>query len=82
LLARAFEETARATLTAAAIKSKMVALDPSFYEHNYGYRDFREFLNRFPSASVRPIAEWGHHAGTHQRHVTADRSSALVGGNP
>jgi hypothetical protein len=49
LLVRAFEETARATLTASAIKSRMVALDSSFDERNYGCRSFRDFLGRFPS---------------------------------
>jgi len=48
LLVRAFEETARTTLTASAIKSKMVALDSSFDERNYGCRSFRDFLDRFP----------------------------------
>jgi hypothetical protein len=50
LLIRAFEETAKATLTASAIKSKskMVALDSSFDERNYGCRSFRDFLDRFP----------------------------------
>jgi hypothetical protein len=47
-LVRAFEETARTTLTASAIKGKMVALDSSFYERNYGRRSFRDFLDRFP----------------------------------
>ncbi len=45
LLIRAFEETARATLTASAITSKMVALGSSFDERNYGCRSF---LDRFP----------------------------------
>jgi hypothetical protein len=45
LLIRAFEETARATLTASAVKNKMVALDSSFGEHNYGCRSFRDFLD-------------------------------------
>ena len=45
---RAFEETARATLTASAIKSRMVVLGSSFDERNYGCRSFRDFLDRFP----------------------------------
>ena len=50
LLVRAFEETARTTLTASALKSKskMVALDSSFDERNYGCRSFCDFLDRFP----------------------------------
>jgi OST-HTH/LOTUS domain len=38
----------KATLTASAVKNKMVALDSSFDEHNYGCRSFRDFLDRFP----------------------------------
>lgn len=49
LLVQAFEETARTTLTASAIKSKMVALESSFDERNYGCRSFRD---RFPARQV------------------------------
>lgn len=49
LLIRAFEDSAKATLTASAVKNKMVALDSSFDERNYGCRSFRDFLDHFPS---------------------------------
>ena len=46
LLVRAFEESNAETLTAGGLKSKMLALDPAFDEHNYGCRSFRAFLSR------------------------------------
>jgi NYN domain/OST-HTH/LOTUS domain len=48
LLIRAFEEAGAETMTAGGLKSKMLALDPAFDEHNYGFRSFREFLSRLP----------------------------------
>jgi hypothetical protein len=48
LLARAFEESGSETMTAGGLKSKMLALDPSFDEHNYGARSFRAFLTLLP----------------------------------
>jgi hypothetical protein len=57
LLVRAFEETARTTLTASAFKSKMVALDSSFAERNYGCRSFRDSLTAFPGGSGGPGAQ-------------------------
>ena len=54
LLVRAFEETARTTLTAAALKGKMAALDSSFDERNYGCRSFRTFWTASPAASGGP----------------------------
>jgi hypothetical protein len=48
LLVRAFEESGAATLTAGGLKSKMLALDPAFDEHNYGARSFRAFLAMLP----------------------------------
>ncbi len=38
LLVRAFEESNAETMTAGGLKSKMLALDASFDEHNYGCR--------------------------------------------
>src|SRR6202000_513293 len=46
LLVRAFEEANVETLTAGGLKSKMLALDAAFDEHNYGCRSFRAFLGR------------------------------------
>jgi len=48
LLVRAFEESSSETLTAGGLKSKMLALDPAFDEHNYGCRSFRAFLALLP----------------------------------
>jgi len=48
LLVRAFEETNAETMTAGGLKSKMLALDAAFDEHNYGCRSFRAFLAMLP----------------------------------
>jgi uncharacterized protein (TIGR00288 family) len=53
LLIRAFEETAIETPTASAIKGKMLALDSSFNERDYGCASFRAFLARFPERVKR-----------------------------
>ncbi|GLZ38500.1 NYN domain-containing protein [Actinokineospora sp. NBRC 105648] len=49
LLVRAFGMLTTDTPTASALKSKLRTLDPSFDEVNYGCRNFREFLARFPT---------------------------------
>ncbi|WIX85679.1 OST-HTH/LOTUS domain-containing protein [Amycolatopsis sp. DG1A-15b] len=46
LLVTAMGQTASTVLTASAVKSKMVTLDPAFDEANYGCASFREFLAR------------------------------------
>jgi hypothetical protein len=48
LLVRAFEESNAETMTAGGLKSKMLALDAAFDEHNYGCRSFRAFLAQLP----------------------------------
>jgi len=48
LLVRTFEESSSETITAGGLKSKMLALDPAFDEHNYGARSFRAFLGLLP----------------------------------
>ena len=48
LLVRAFEESNAETMTAGGLKSKMLALDAAFDEHNYGCRSFRAFLALLP----------------------------------
>ena len=48
LLVRAFEESSADMMTAGGLKSKMLALDPAFDEHNYGSRNFRAFLASLP----------------------------------
>jgi hypothetical protein len=48
LLARVFEESGSETMTAGGLKSKMLALDPAFDEHNYGFKNFRAFLAQLP----------------------------------
>ena len=47
LLLRAFEQIGTDTPTAGTVKNKMLVLDPSFDQANYGCRTFRDFLNRF-----------------------------------
>jgi uncharacterized LabA/DUF88 family protein len=49
LLVRAFEESGLDSMTAGGLKSKMLALDPAFDEHNYGIRNFRAFLGQLSS---------------------------------
>jgi hypothetical protein len=49
VLVRAFEESSSERMTAGGLKSKMLALDPAFDEHNYGARSFRAFLALLPS---------------------------------
>jgi len=49
LLVRAFEESNAETMTAGGLKSKMLALDAAFDEHNYGCRSFRAFLAMLPN---------------------------------
>ena len=44
LLVTALSESTSGSTVAAWLKSKMLALDPSFDERNYGYRSFGEFL--------------------------------------
>jgi len=48
LLVRAFDESGLDTMTAGGLKSKMLALDPAFDEHNYRFRNFRAFLAQLP----------------------------------
>ncbi len=48
LLVRAFDESNAETMTAGGLKSKMLTLDASFDEHNYGARSFRAFLAMLP----------------------------------
>lgn len=47
LLVTAMERITAATPTASQVKSKMMALDPSFDYALYGYRSFRDFLAKF-----------------------------------
>lgn len=44
LLVTAMEQATTATPTASQVKAKMLTLDPSFDEANYGYRSFRDLL--------------------------------------
>ena len=46
LLVRAFGQIPADTVTASAVKSKMLALDPSFDQANYGCCNFRDLLTR------------------------------------
>ncbi|MBX7270049.1 NYN domain-containing protein [Micromonospora sp. Llam7] len=46
LLVRAFEQLTTDTPTASTVKNKMLSLDPSFDQANYGCRTFRDFLSR------------------------------------
>jgi len=44
----AMEESPDASATGSWLKSKMLALDPSFDERNYGSKSFRVLLSRLP----------------------------------
>ncbi|PJE93807.1 NYN domain-containing protein [Streptomyces carminius] len=46
LLVSAMQQATTATPTAASVKNRMLALDPSFDERNYGCPSFRDFLTR------------------------------------
>jgi NYN domain/OST-HTH/LOTUS domain len=46
LLVTAMEQASTTTPTASQVKAKMLALEPSFDEANYGCRSFRDFLAR------------------------------------
>ncbi len=48
LVVAALEESPDTSATGAWLKSKMLALDPSFDERNYGRKSFREFLKLLP----------------------------------
>ncbi|WP_181063502.1 NYN domain-containing protein [Nocardia nova] len=52
LLAEAISQTTTDTPTASAIKSKMLALDPTFDENLYGYTNFRDFLSKVGGAKI------------------------------
>lgn len=52
LLAEAVSQITTDTPTASAIKSKMLALDPTFDENRYGYSNFREFLAKVGGAKI------------------------------
>jgi len=53
LVAQAMEESPEASATGSWLKSKMLALDPSFDERNYGSRSFRALLARLPNLDVK-----------------------------
>lgn len=48
LVTEAMEESPDASATGSWLKSKMLALDPSFDERNYGSKSFRVLLSRLP----------------------------------
>jgi uncharacterized LabA/DUF88 family protein len=48
LVVAAMEESPNASATGSWLKSKMLALDPSFDERNYGSKSFRVLLSRLP----------------------------------
>lgn len=58
LLIRAFEALGGDVVTAGGLKNKMLALDPSFDEGNYGCSAFRAFLARLPHR-VRDVGRSG-----------------------
>src|ERR1700730_7427838 len=58
LLVRAFEESNAETMTAGGLKSKMLALDAAFDEHNHRCRSFRAFLAMLPKR-VQIVADDG-----------------------
>jgi uncharacterized LabA/DUF88 family protein len=48
LVVTAMDEAPDDTATGSWLKSRMLSLDPSFDEHNYGARSFRSLLSRLP----------------------------------
>ncbi|MGH3564925.1 MAG: NYN domain-containing protein [Pseudonocardia sp.] len=58
LLVAAMRQITAATPTASAVKAKMVALDPSFDEANYGCRSFRDLLTQLDHR-VRTVGRSG-----------------------
>ncbi|OXR47113.1 hypothetical protein B7C42_00235 [Nocardia cerradoensis] len=52
LLTEAVSQITTDTPTASAIKSKMLALDPTFDENRYGYSNFRDFLAKVGGAQI------------------------------
>jgi uncharacterized LabA/DUF88 family protein len=52
LVQSAMEESPDASATGSWLKSKMLALDPSFDERNYGSKSFRVLLSRMPGVEV------------------------------
>ncbi|MBF4996672.1 NYN domain-containing protein [Nocardia sp. BSTN01] len=52
LLVEAVSQITTDTPTASAIKSKMLALDPTFDENRYGYTNFRDFLAKVGGAKI------------------------------
>lgn len=58
LMLRAFEQIPTDTPTAGTIKNRMLALDPSFDQANYGCRSFRDFLTRL-SHRVTTVGQSG-----------------------
>jgi uncharacterized LabA/DUF88 family protein len=53
LVVAAMEEAPDDTATGSWLKSKMLSLDPSFDERNYGASTFRALLSRLPQVRVR-----------------------------
>jgi uncharacterized LabA/DUF88 family protein len=53
LVVAAMEESPDASATGSWLKSKMLALDPSFDERNYGSKSFRVLLSRMPGVEVK-----------------------------
>jgi hypothetical protein len=58
LLIRAFEQIPTDTPTAGTVKNKMLMLDPSFDQANYGCGSFRDFLTHL-SHRVAPVGRSG-----------------------
>ena len=59
LLVRAFEQIPTDSATAGTVKSKMLALDPSFDQANYGCVTFRDLLTRL-AHRVTTVGRSGH----------------------
>jgi uncharacterized LabA/DUF88 family protein len=53
LVISAMEEAPDASATGSWLKNKMLALDPSFDERNYGSKSFRALLSRLPGLQVK-----------------------------
>ncbi|MFI6272492.1 NYN domain-containing protein [Micromonospora zamorensis] len=85
LLIRAYEQLTTDTPTAGTVKNKMLALDPSFDQANYGCRTVRDFPSRFEhrvtTAGDRAKTSSSRWSGTARAHDSRAKTAARSGGS-
>jgi uncharacterized LabA/DUF88 family protein len=88
LVVAAMEESPEASATGSWLKNKMLALDPSFDERNYGSKSFRTLLTQLPdvvevskdrSSSDMRISLVSARPAARRRRATAPRQPAKAG---